>query len=102
MKIPGINSKNIKNIMSKVTNLNELCQMNEEQINEIIENSKNAKMIHEFINKAIKNISIFEKELDFEDLNDFFEAEKKIDLNLAGKTKQTKKVSTNIRKKAKQ
>lgn len=63
--------------MSKIKDLNELCQMSEAKLTEVIENSKNAKLIYEFLNKTVKDINLFDKELDFEDLNEFFEAEKK-------------------------
>lgn len=38
--------------MANVENLYELCQLSEERLTEIIENSKNAKIIYEFLNKA--------------------------------------------------
>ena len=68
--------------------------MSESELTEIIENSRNAKLIFEFFNKTVKNVGIFEKELDFEDLNEFFEAEKKNktdQLNIPGKAKATTK-----------
>ena len=64
------------------------------KLTEIIENSRNAKLIFEFFNKTVKNVGIFEKELDFEDLNEFFEAEKKTksdQMNIPGKVKATTK-----------
>ena len=76
LKIPGINSKNIKAIMEKVTNLCDLCQKTESELNEIVENSKNAKLIYEFLSKSKKDATIFEKEFDFQDVNDFNVAEK--------------------------
>lgn len=72
MKIPGINSKNVHSLMSKVANLFDLLNMSEEEINKIIENSKNAKTIYEFINKTIKYDANDKSEFGFEDLNDFF------------------------------
>lgn len=72
LKIPGINSKNVHSLMSKVANLFDLLSMSEEEINKIIENSKNAKTIYEFINKTIKYDANDKSEFGFEDLNDFF------------------------------
>ena len=46
LKIPGINSKNIKDIMDKVNNLCDLCQKTEEELYAIVENAKNAKLIY--------------------------------------------------------
>jgi hypothetical protein len=71
LKIPGINSKNIKDIMDKVNNLCDLCQKTEEELNAIVENAKNAKLIYEFLNKAKKDLGVFEKEFDFQDVDDF-------------------------------
>ena len=51
MKIPGINAKNVTCILENVKNLYDLCNMSEEEINKILENSKNAKLIYEFMNK---------------------------------------------------
>jgi hypothetical protein len=89
--------------MGKVTNLYELCQMNEEQLNEIIQNSKNSKLIFEFINKTVKDLSLFQEELDFEDLNEFFETEKKTmlkqDNSKSNSGKQTAKKSSALTKK---
>lgn len=79
--------------MNKVPNLQELCGMSEEAINEIVENSKNAKLIHEFLNKTKRDIGIIEKEFDFEDVEDFNEVEKKIETTKnSKKEKITKKV----------
>lgn len=78
MKIPGINSKNVSSLMGKVENLFDLFQMSEEEINKIIENSKNAKTIYEFVNKSIKNDGqVGDSEFGFEDVNDFYVAEDK-------------------------
>ena len=52
--MPGINSKNIKDIMGKVNNLIELCEMDEKDLHALIENGKNAKAILEFLNKKKK------------------------------------------------
>jgi hypothetical protein len=52
--------------------------MSENQLTEIIENSKNAKLIYEFMNKTVKqDVNLFDKELDFEDINQFLEADNK-------------------------
>lgn len=73
LKIPGVNSKNVNALMGKVATLYDLFQMSEDEINAIIENSKNAKAIYEFVNKTIK----FEgadanNEFGFEDVDDFY------------------------------
>lgn len=57
--------------MDKVTNLCDLCQKTEEELNAIVENAKNAKLIYEFLNKAKKDLGVFEKEFDFQDVDDF-------------------------------
>ena len=96
--------------MAKVKDLNELCQMSESELTEIIENSKNAKLIYEFMNKTVKNeLNLFDKELDFEDINEFLEADKKSKnmdvVSLTGKGKSTKKgvvkaAGNNLKKKS--
>ncbi len=94
LKIPGVNSKNIKAIMTKVPDLYHLCQMSEEELTEIIENSKNAKLIYEFFNKTIAEINPFDKELDFEDLNSFVDNEIKAAIasaDVQGKNSKSKK-----------
>ena len=64
--------------MGKVENLFDLFQMSEEEIHKIIENSKNAKSIYEFVNKSIKNDGqVGDSEFGFEDVNDFYVAEDK-------------------------
>ena len=55
LKIPGINTKNVKRIMSNVENLHDLCQMSEERLSEVLENSKAAKQVYEFLNASIKS-----------------------------------------------
>ena len=65
--------------MSNISNLQELCGMSEEAINVIVENSKNAKLIYEFLNKTKRDMGIIEKEFDFEDVDDFNEVERKIE-----------------------
>ncbi len=83
--------------MTKVPNLYELCQMSENQLTEIIENSKNAKLIYEFMNKTVKqDVNLFDKELDFEDINQFLEADNKskgieVAEVTSGKSKTSKK-----------
>ena len=93
--------------MAKVTDLRHLCQMPVDELTEIIENLKNAKLIYEFFNKTVTGINIFDKELDFEDVNMFVENEK-IDTGGEGRTKsKPKKVrgvikqdsSSNLKKK---
>lgn len=64
--------------MTKVPNLHDLCQMSEAQLTEIIENSRNAKLIYEFMNKTVKqDVNLFDPEVNFEDINEFLEADKK-------------------------
>ncbi len=70
LKIPGVNSKNLDRLMLKCTSLYDLCQKSEEELTEILENSRNAKLIYEFLNKSIKSMNN-SYELDFEDLNEF-------------------------------
>lgn len=70
MKIPGVNSKNVTSLMSKVNSLIDLFEMSEEDINKIIENTKNARLIHEFVNKSIRH-DLATNEFGFEDVNDF-------------------------------
>jgi hypothetical protein len=55
MKIPGINVKNYQTVMSRVGNLKDFFEMNEEQLTELFENSKTAKTAHEFFNKKLAN-----------------------------------------------
>ncbi len=80
--------------MTKVPDLYHLCQMSEEELTEIIENSKNAKLIYEFFNKTIAEINPFDKELDFEDLNSFVDNEIKAAIasaDVQGKNSKSKK-----------
>jgi len=68
--------------------------MSEEELTEIIENSKNAKLIYEFFNKTIAEINPFDKELDFEDLNSFVDNEIKAAIasaDVQGKNSKSKK-----------
>lgn len=61
--------------MANIETLFDLFQMSEEDINKIIENSKNAKMIVEFVNKSIKYDGVeseIRNEFGFEDVNDFY------------------------------
>ena len=46
--------------MVNVENLQELCQLSEERLTEIIENSKNAKIIYEFLNKLKNELPVDE------------------------------------------
>lgn len=61
--------------MSKVKNMYELCQMSEEQLSEVLENSKAAKQVYEFFNKSIKDDSLGD-EFNFEDLKNFYSGTK--------------------------
>lgn len=64
--------------MTKVPNLHDLCQMSEAELTEIIENSRNAKLIYEFMNKTVKHdVNLFDPEVNFEDINEFLEVDKK-------------------------
>lgn len=74
LKIPGINSKNINAIFSKVNTLQDLCKMSEDELNALLENSKNAKLVFEFLNKTVKRADGDDEydKLDFEDLDDFY------------------------------
>lgn len=63
--------------MGNVNSLLDLFNLSEEEINKIIENSKNAKLIYDFLNKSIKYDGIgaeegVKNEFGFEDLNDFY------------------------------
>lgn len=61
--------------MSKLNTLFDLFQLTEEEIHKIIENSKNAKMIYDFINKSVKSDGAdLRNEIGFEDVDDFFVA----------------------------
>jgi hypothetical protein len=54
LKIPGINSKNVHRVMTKVENLATFCQMSEVEMSEVLENSKAAKEVFEFVKKSVK------------------------------------------------
>jgi hypothetical protein len=54
----------------------DLCNKTEEELTEILENSKSAKQVYEFLSKSNKNANQ-EDEVDFEDLNDFYQEAKK-------------------------
>lgn len=52
LKIPGINIKNVFRLMNNVKDLHELCELTEERLSEILENSKAAKQAFEFLTKG--------------------------------------------------
>ena len=54
----------------------DLCNKTEEELTDILENSKTAKQVYEFLSKTNKT-SNQEDEVDFEDLNDFYQEPKK-------------------------
>jgi ERCC4-type nuclease len=76
LKVPGINSKNIKCIFDKVQDLSELCQMSEAELHDALENAKNAKLVYNFLNennKSERDLADI-KEFDFQDIDDFNQA----------------------------
>jgi len=73
--------------------------MSEEELTEIIENSKNAKLIHEFFNKTISEINPFDKELDFEDLNTFVDSDIKAVMGINSEA-QAAATKSKLKKKA--
>ena len=74
LKIPGIDSKNVNRVITKVKDLCALCEMSEQELSDVLENSKAAKVVYEFLNKCKKGetSSLVTGEVDFEDLNDFY------------------------------
>ncbi len=99
MRIPGINSKNINRILTKVTDLCDLCMKTEEELGEILENSKSAKLVYEFLNKSKKDDANFNNELDFDDVKGFFNKGKKTK-NTDSKTTTATTSSTTTNKKS--
>ncbi|CAF0763664.1 unnamed protein product [Brachionus calyciflorus] len=79
LKIPGIDSKNVNRVITKVKDLCALCVMSEEELTDVLENSKAAKIVFEFLNKSKKGetSSLVTDEVDFEDLDDFYSEESK-------------------------
>lgn len=49
-KLPGINSKNIRRVMNNVEGFSQLVIMSQEELNELLENSGNAKQLWEALN----------------------------------------------------
>jgi len=49
MKMPGINSKNVYAVMNRVENLMQLVKMSLAELTEVLGNSVNAKLLHDFI-----------------------------------------------------
>lgn len=74
LKIPGINSKNVHRVITKVNDLVSLCQMSEQELSDVLENSKSAKLVYEFFNTSKKDeaLSMMNNEVDFEDLDNFY------------------------------
>lgn len=94
LKIPGIDSKNVNRVITKVKDLCALCAMSEEELSDVLENSKAAKVVYEFLNKSKKGetSNLVNEEIDFEDLNDFYNDDPKkpkLETNESGK-KNTK------------
>lgn len=54
MKLPGVTLKNINSLMRKGKNLKELMKMNEEQLNEILGHSKEAKALWNALHSQLK------------------------------------------------
>jgi DNA excision repair protein ERCC-4 len=76
LKIPGINSKNVIYLLSRVKDFGELCEKSEQELNEILENSKSAKIVYEFLNKSLKKAADSIGQLDFDNIDDFGAEEK--------------------------
>jgi len=49
MKMPGINSKNVYTVMNRVENLMQLVKLSLAELTDILGNSTNAKLLHDFI-----------------------------------------------------
>lgn len=79
LKIPGVDSKNVNRIITKVKDLCELCSMSEQELGEVLENSKCGKQVYEFFNKSKKGdiANMVANEVDFEDLDDFYSEDTK-------------------------
>lgn len=51
LRMPGVNSRNYRDIMNKVENLTELSTLSEEKLNTIMMNSQHAKQLWNFLHK---------------------------------------------------
>lgn len=56
LKLPGITTRNIGRIMTKVNSLKELIKLNEAQLAEMLDSKANAKMLWEIIHVAHKPV----------------------------------------------
>lgn len=94
LKIPGIDSKNVNRIITKVKDLCELCTMSEQELTDVLENSKCAKVAYEFFNKSKKGeiSNMVNNEFDFEDLNDFYSDDPKKTSTASSKDKDSKEL----------
>jgi DNA excision repair protein ERCC-4 len=54
LKLPGINSKNIHNVMRKGGNMKKLAKMTEEELLEVVGNVRDAKLLHDIFHLAHK------------------------------------------------
>jgi DNA excision repair protein ERCC-4 len=54
LKLPGITSKNIHSVMKKGKSLKNLVKLSESELNEILGNSKDAKLLHDILHKVHK------------------------------------------------
>nr|CAG4638335.1 EOG090X03DI [Cyclestheria hislopi] len=52
LKLPGINSKNVRRVLNKVDNLGQLISMTKEELNELLENSINANVLWEALHST--------------------------------------------------
>lgn len=51
LRMPGVNSKNYRQIMNKVQDLAELCTFSETELTSIMGHSQNAKQLWNFLHK---------------------------------------------------
>lgn len=102
LKIPGIDSKNVHRVITKVKDLFSLCQMSEQELSDVLENSKSAKLVYEFLNTSKKDeaLSLINDEVDFEDLDNFYEFDSK-KTNSSNSPESNKKNFLNINSKSK-
>ena len=54
LRMPGVNSKNYRNIMAKVSDLAELSSLSEQELTKIMGSSQNAKHLHNFLHTEHK------------------------------------------------
>ncbi|XP_064626071.1 DNA repair endonuclease XPF-like [Lineus longissimus] len=58
LKMPGVNTKNYRDIMNKVENIQELCTTSQEELAKILGNAGNAKLLWEFLHKEQDNVEV--------------------------------------------